>query len=67
MLARLGNVARVDGDCNPVLELLPTVRKVISHPVKLLLEVLSETALAAVAEQCHLGKILTFRHAQEKN
>ena len=63
MLSRLGNVARVDGDGNPVLEFLPAVRKVISHPVKLLPEVLSETALAAVAGQRHLGEVLTFRHA----
>ena len=62
-LSRLGNVARIDGDGNPVPEFLPAVCKVISPPVKLLPEVLSETALTAVAEQCHLCEILTFRHA----
>ena len=62
-LSRLGNVARINGDGNPVAEFLPAERKVISHPVKLLSEVLSETALTAVAEQCHLCEILTFRHA----
>ena len=62
-LSRLGNVARIDVDGNPVPEFLPAESKVISHPVKLLLEVLSETALTAVAEKRHLGEILTFRHA----